>query len=487
MQNTTPASAAAGALPGAPELQQANPDFLQRMYHTMQQMHNRIQQLEDGAPAFAAAPAAAPGAGVSPLAAMQLASLAPLEPFDGRPSQQGRTANPADAWLRKAEGFFALREEAMQLSSAAAAVQLFRVRLAASRLQGPAQQWYESLDASGQAPTTWPDFRTLFLERFSPVASTLLHWDQLKEISAQAKKLRSMSLVVLTGYISRFLDVAAQLPASAGYTDVMKMHVFADGLPERLREKCFEQLARGLQLEKQPADPVSGLAQTKPFNLATFAHKLLATHANREYAYQSGAAGAGASSSRSSASASAASADALSDPMDLSSMQRCVDVLGLSPADVAGCFADSEGWAPCSTAAPSSSSSSSSSAPLAAMGHFGPGAAPFYPPHPAAGAAPYGYYWPAGPAAFGPMAAAQLNALHTQRPSRDRRAEKAIPDDIADKRKKAGLCIRCGVRNFVKGNKGHNARTCKAPAPDLTTSVQAGRAQADAAAAQGNE
>ena len=55
---------------------------------------------------------------------------------------------------------------------------------------------------------------------------------------------------------------------------------------------------------------------------------------------------------------------------------------------------------------------------------------------------------------------------------------KELPRELAESRKKAGLCIKCGVAKYEPGGHGHNAVTCKA-AVDKTTSVEEGRKKAN--------
>ncbi len=52
-----------------------------------------------------------------------------------------------------------------------------------------------------------------------------------------------------------------------------------------------------------------------------------------------------------------------------------------------------------------------------------------------------------------------------------------VPSALAEARKAAGLCIKCGVAKYEAGGKGHNSRTCQAPA-DKTTSAAEGKKKA---------
>lgn len=49
-----------------------------------------------------------------------------------------------------------------------------------------------------------------------------------------------------------------------------------------------------------------------------------------------------------------------------------------------------------------------------------------------------------------------------------------VPEALAEGRKTAGLCIKCGIRKYEKGGKGHNSRNCQAPV-DKTTTVEDGK------------
>jgi hypothetical protein len=52
-----------------------------------------------------------------------------------------------------------------------------------------------------------------------------------------------------------------------------------------------------------------------------------------------------------------------------------------------------------------------------------------------------------------------------------------VPKALAEARRAAGLCVKCGVVKYEGGGKGHNSRTCQAPA-DKTTSAADGKRKA---------
>jgi hypothetical protein len=76
----------------------------------------------------------------------------------------------------------------------------------------------------------------------------------------------------------------------------------------------------------------------------------------------------------------------------------------------------------------------------------------------------------------------QVNALQLQLAAMGRRSvappvRNDVPKELAEARKAAGLCIRCGVTKYEAGGKGHNSRTCKLPM-DKSTSAAAGAKRA---------
>jgi hypothetical protein len=140
--------------------------------------------------------------------------------------------------------------------------------------------------------------------------------------------------------------------------------------------------------------------------------------------------------------------------MDLGALATVMNAFGVSRSQAAQYMSEQEGWAPFDT----SDSSSSSSAPA---------------PHLALTALLQNMETERA-------AAVLLNAFgtHRSRTAVPSGVKRVVPKELAEARKKAGLCLKCGVAWYVTG--GHTARSCKTPA-DLTTSVEAGRKRAEAA------
>jgi hypothetical protein len=264
------------------------------------------------------------------------------------------------------------------------------------------------------------------------VPSVRIRVDKLHELVDQAASARGKLTKVQTlqALTARFAQVAGEVP-DAYITLHGKLALLARCLPERYAEFVMKEDA------KEPTPALHEVINT-----------VLSRAANKEQA----AAYGGGSSSSGSASASV-------NAISLAAM------LGCTREEAEAHLEDSEGWAAHDTDQP--------------------------PPQPQLA--------PTGPAAFagaGRLAEDQLamivNAVTAAtrvgagQTARDRAPSRRtvtqgvaneIPSELANARKEAGLCIKCGVVKYEGGGKGHNSRTCRAPA-DRTTTVAEGKKKA---------
>lgn len=353
-----------------------------------------------------------------------LQSLGELPTFNGKGAD---TTLIAHEWLSRSEDFFAAREQAM--GTTAVLSDKARLLNAANALTDDARRWYQALPAR---PTTWAAFRVAFEARFCSVPSVRIRVDKLQEFVDKAAKLRnSVNVQGMQAFTARFAQLAGEVPDSH-LTLHSKLALLARGVPQRYAEVVLKEDA------KEPPPPLHEVINI-----------VLSRAANREQA----AAYGGASSSSGSSSASV---DAIS---------LAAATFGWTREEAAQHLEDSEGWAAHDT---------NSAPPQRA---------------------------PSGPAAFAasartPLADDQVeqivNALAARvgagPAGRDRNAAnsrrnvpsgvwKEVPKELAEARKAAGLCIKCGIAKYEGGGRGHNSVTCKS-AVDKTTSVPDGMKKA---------
>jgi hypothetical protein len=138
--------------------------------------------------------------------------------------------------------------------------------------------------------------------------------------------------------------------------------------------------------------------------------------------------------------------------MDIDAISLCAVQFGVSREEAASYLEDAEGWQPHDT------SSSSSTAPA--------------PSTPATSAPPPSIEQLL--AALDARYAGRGGKGNSQRRNVPAPIRANIPHELGEQRKQAGLCVRCGVKKYEGGMKGHNARTCHAPV-DTTTSAADGK------------
>jgi len=359
-----------------------------------------------------------------------LQSLGELPTFSGK---GGDTTLIAHEWLQQAEDFFTAREQATGID----AVMGDRSRLltAATVLQDDARRWYSALP---RRPATWAEFQNALKARFCSVPSERIRVDRLTEFVDKAARLRDkLTVQGMQTFTARFAQLAGEVPEDL-VTARGKLALLARGLPQRYSEVVLQEEA------KKPTPPLHEVINT-----------VLARASQKEQAASYG----GASSSPASAA-----------PMSLEDITLAINNLGWTPEDVQRNLVaiNPEGWAPHDTSGSKSSSSGSSSS--------GPASSGSPPPAPT-----LEEKFDKLLAAF----AAQSTKVGAGPAARERNSRrnapsgvlKELPRELAESRKKAGLCIKCGVAKYEPGGHGHNAVTCKA-AVDKTTSAAEGRKKA---------
>jgi len=352
-----------------------------------------------------------------------LRSLGELPTFSGK---GGDTTLIAHEWLQRAERFFTIREKALGIDAALG--DEARLLNAAYALADDARRWYDALP---QQPSTWAGFRDAVKARFCSVPSERIRVDKLREFVEKAAKMRDkLNVVGMQAFTTRFAQLAGEV-SDRFLTDHGQLELLARGLPQRYAEVVAKEDA------KEPPPPLHEV-----INL------VLARASQKEHAASYGG-----------AFASPASAA----PINLDPISLAATTFGLTREVAESYFSDCEGWAPHDTQSPQGGSSSSS------------GAAPATSPTPTSS---LDEKFDKLLAAF----AAQGKRVGAGPDARDRGASrrnppsgvlKEVPHELSEARKKAGLCIKCGVAKYEPGGGGHNSRTCKAAA-DKTTSAAEG-------------
>ena len=349
-----------------------------------------------------------------------------LPPFTGKGATSGLAARE---WLQHAERYFVAREAALGINAQAG--DAVRATLAANALTEDAQRWFGALPIASR-PASWAAFRQALLDRYSSVPAVRVRLEQLRSFVDAARKLRDrMTLEGLQGYMSRFQQLAGEIP-DTHLTEHGKLELLARGLTPRLAETVLTEDA------KQQPPPLHEVAQ-----------KVLAKAAFKEYA-------GGVSASSSSPSADRASA------MELDVISLCAAQFGITREDAQRYVEPKEGWAVHDTG-----SNSASSSP------------PPQPPTTAGDDPQIERLLAAFEARFGRMnAGAGGPRPQSQRRNVPNATRLEIPSALLAARKEAGLCVRCGVVKYEGGHHGHKSRTCQAPV-DKTTSAAEGKKKAN--------
>lgn len=354
-----------------------------------------------------------------------LQSLGEFPTYNGKGAD---TSLVATEWLQRAEGYFTAREQALGLTAAQG--DPARVLSAVNALQDDARRWYNALPQPH--PATWVDFVKAVRARFCSVPDERMRVDRLNDFVEKAGRLRDkLNVQGMQAYTARFQQLAGEVPDSY-ITLHGKLSLLARGLPQRYAEVVLKEDA------KSPPPPLSEVINI-----------VLSRAAQKEQAISYG----GASHPTSSAA-----------PIHLDAVTLAATTFGWSREEASKHLDDSnaEGWSIHDTSTSGSSSSSSHTR------------------NPTASPSPG-------------MSIEQMTQLaamfgarmgsgsdHPRKQSRRNApvdVKNSIPDALADARKQAGLCIKCGIVKYEGGGRGHNARTCKAAA-DPTTSVAEGKKKA---------
>lgn len=349
-------------------------------------------------------------------------------PFAGRGAAAGMAAAN---WIADAEFTFRTNEQLLGTAGTPSAV-ASRLALAAAALTDEARVWYRGLSERAQEPQTWEEFKRAFKGRFDSISSSWLLKGELEKLVERHQGKESMSMEVMSSYCARFEEIANRLPDEF-LPRHAKLDLLSKGLPLRARKTVMDPT---VQEDFTQAKSVSEVVAT------------VLKKASTDLYAKEGAKGLSAGSSSSAAGASSASGVA---DMDLGAVAMAMNAFGVSRREAEQYMHEQEGWAAHETS--DSVGSSSTPSPHAAL------AAVLQRMEPER------------------AAAVLLNAFgtHRNRTAIPPGVKKTVPKGLADARKEAGLCLKCGVVPYVTG--GHTARSCRAQA-DLVTSVAEGRKKA---------
>ena len=355
---------------------------------------------------------------------MALSSTGQLKTFDGRAESTGLAGRE---WLTHAEHHFAAREHAMGINAAQGDAS--RLHAARAALTDDALRWYSALP-NADRPQTWPDFHAAFLRRFSSVPAAQAREAQLQRFVEAARRIRDkLTVDGLQRYTTMFLQRAGEIPADR-MTDATKRGLYAQGLPPRYAEYVLTEDAK-----------------PQPLPLHTVAENVISKATLKTYASH----GAGASAASHASQAEAMQVDAIS---------LCAVQFGVSREEAQRYIEPQEGWAVHETGSSSASSPPATRLPEAYAD------------------AQMERLLAAIESRYGkPAAGAGAPRAQSQRRTVSDSARLDIPKELANGRKEAGLCLRCGIAKYESGNGGHNSRTCRATV-DKTTSVVEGKKKA---------
>ena len=356
-----------------------------------------------------------------------LQSLGELPTFSGKGAD---TTLIAHEWLTRAEDLFAAREQALGITAALG--DKSRLLNAINALTEDARRWFTALP---QRPADWTAFGVAVKARFCSVPSERIRVDKLHEFVEKAARLReNLNLQGMQAFATRFVQLAGEVP-DAYVTLHGKIALLVRGLPKRYAEVVLKEDAR------TPTPPLHEIVNT-----------VLSRAANKEQAASYG----GTSSPSGPASAASVAVDAIS----LASA-----MFGWTREEAAQHLEDGEGWAPHDT--------NSQQAPSAAAAFATPSRMDDdqFERFCNAMSARVG----AGPAARDHAA---RNGGSNSRRTVPSGVTQEVPAELANARKEAGLCIKCGIVKYEGGSKGHNSRTCQAPA-NKTTSAAEGKKKAN--------
>ena len=351
---------------------------------------------------------------------LMLQALGELRAFNPK---GGDTTLAAQEWLRDAENYFASREEALGIDATAG--DRARVLLSVKVLSGDAARWWASTPGAVR-PTTWTTFVEAVRKRYCSVPDERLrvaHLHDLVEVSAKIRE--KLTLANMQAFTTKFAQLAGEVPDDY-LTAHSKLALLARGLPLRYAELVLREDA------KRPPPPLHEIITM-----------VLSRAAAKENASSSGVLAAGSSSIAS-----------------LNAVNLAAEAFGWTPEEAALHMQEGEGWAPHDTGSTPAVYTGAAAAASAAqplnqlqslieqnntklLAQF--------------------------TAKFGNGAGSKGQSQRRNVPAGVR---DSVPEGLANGRKEAGLCIKCGIAKYEPGNNGHNSRTCRAKADSTTTVVE---------------
>ena len=363
-----------------------------------------------------------------------VATIGRLEPFTGQGS-----ALAAQQWLKKIEYRFTVCEAMLGIQNTSQATGA-RLLATADALVEEADRWFSGLP---QAPATWAAFREAFVRRFAGVATTDAKLSELQRLVQTAQRVREkLNVDGLRRYATQFLQLAGEIPPEV-MSDYLKRKSFAEGLPQKHAEYAL-----------------SRNRSEHPPELHALVDDILARALDR---------------AMSTATLGGSAGPQHGDAMQLDAVSLCAAQFGVSREEAARYVEPGEGWAVHDTG-DGGRNAGPSSAP-----------APF--PGPSSRAPDtdaverlLAAFESRMESRFG-TASGGAGSHGTQSRSQSQRRNvpggvlAEVPAALLEARKAAGLCIRCGVTKYEGGNKGHNARSCRAPV-DKTTPAAEGKKKA---------
>ena len=353
--------------------------------------------------------------------------MGPPEPFDGKIAL---SSTGTAEWVTKTELRFAASEAAGLSETARDAS---RLTAAAACMRADALRWYQAIP-SAEKPKTWEAFKAALMARFSSSTTAMTRLEQLRKLVSLVSQQRAkLAADGWQAFLARFQELSGEIP---GYlcTQHGLLEMLGRALPERLAQLVWAE-HRKRPDQNEPLKPMHVLIA-----------EILAKAYSREYATNH--AGGASSGGGSAAAASAA-------PMAMDAVLFCAATFDVSQETARGYLEEGEGWQEHDTSGGKNS----------AAGATG-----------GSGTIPAESAIERLLAAFesrftaGNNGGAKGSSSRRNMPSDVKRD---VPAALAEARKTAGLCIKCGVTKYEPGSRGHNSRNCN-KGLDKTTSAQEG-------------
>ena len=379
-----------------------------------QQLQQQQQQQQQQAPTVAAHRIAA--------------TIGDLQAFTGRGSSVA-----ALQWLHNVEYRFAAAEALLSVaadSPQGAAARLLSVTRAFTE---DADRWFTTLP---NRPGTWADFKDAFKRRFVSVATTDAKLSELQRLTASMQRIREkLNVDGIRRYATQFQQLAREVPDSI-MSEYLKRKAFADGLPQKHAEYVLS--------KNRSSNPPTLHALVDDVVLARALDRALSSAATMQGNASSG------------------------DDMQIDAISLCATQFGIPHDEARRYLEPQEGW--------SMHDTHRDDGPNASAAAAGAGSSS-------------GRSQTSGEdlqterllAAFESRFGSALSGSgksQSQRRNVPSDLSKEVPQELANARKEAGLCIKCGITKYEPGGKGHNSRTCKLPV-NKSLSASEGRKKAN--------